>query len=749
MRTNQFDVAERLGGIKEKFRVLNNDELADALYSRTTRLAQYQQRWLPDILDLLLHLSDNPMKNSRIEDLGKLSVIDKSLPPLRWIDLDRDDPFDRKDPIWRDVAFEAYSSEEEAYSDTPLVSPEHQTREIIEIPPSTAALVQTDAHDFDSQLDVLSSAHFWNITTTQIIPISELDAIKETLFALQGLPNAVYWRVGDKIELDKRYALNHCSATVFQRSLDDFSGLLVRLDVARRYARQGQQIPFLRAFQAGVNGFLLDFDKCVSSLQIDITNLRLQRPISLSSILQMVKSEAKVVLSIADFLASSKQDPELVVLDELFRLVCRMQLLGEEEFLPVCALFTDVFNTFFRSIRDCLECGTFTDSIDRLPRFMESFAGKMRLVSKTSVLLGETSNYHHDENTENSTIPNTKNSLEPFAERFLGCISQYIDERLHAVTTLLKEHMGHHLEKGLEALSYLYLAKDGRLTATIDDALFKRIDNCKSPWNDRFFLNDLVRATYAGVACIDKHRLSTRTSSKNYELLRKYHKPVQILADFSIVYTLPKVTAYIIQESSSAKYQGVATMLIQIRRAIYVLERRCRFKIKGRQAVRLCQDLLFFARTIYDHFTSFTIDSSRAQLLESLEQAADIDTMTRAHAKFLDDILGHCLVADRFAPLKDALLAVLHLCTELSDLVASGSKSKAPDHDRSGSNEDIDSATNMQSSSASLVRQLHDIKAQFETHCAFFIAGLRGVGRTQHAAWEMLARKLDWKGSPR
>src|SRR5436190_20969782 len=94
-RTNQFEVQETLDGLEEKFRVFNQDELADALRERLNKLSAISTKWTPDVLSLLLQLSDRPATNSRIEDLELLKSPD--IPPkLTWAEIFADDPLDEE-----------------------------------------------------------------------------------------------------------------------------------------------------------------------------------------------------------------------------------------------------------------------------------------------------------------------------------------------------------------------------------------------------------------------------------------------------------------------------------------------------------------------------------------------------------------------------------------------------------------------------------------------------------------------------
>jgi gamma-tubulin complex component 5 len=100
-RTNQFEVASNLEGLQEKFRVYNEDPLADALHERLDRLASFEVKLGPEILSLLLELSDKPVIKSRLEDLDLLKEPDPDPgPPLRWKDLIADNPGSYDKYLW-------------------------------------------------------------------------------------------------------------------------------------------------------------------------------------------------------------------------------------------------------------------------------------------------------------------------------------------------------------------------------------------------------------------------------------------------------------------------------------------------------------------------------------------------------------------------------------------------------------------------------------------------------------------------
>lgn len=71
----------------------NEDPLADALRERLDTIARLSVKLSPEILHLLLELSDKPVFKSRLRDLDFLKEPEPDTgPALKWKDLIADDP---------------------------------------------------------------------------------------------------------------------------------------------------------------------------------------------------------------------------------------------------------------------------------------------------------------------------------------------------------------------------------------------------------------------------------------------------------------------------------------------------------------------------------------------------------------------------------------------------------------------------------------------------------------------------------
>jgi gamma-tubulin complex component 5 len=75
--------------------------LADALRTRLDSLASLEVKLAPEILHLLLELSNKPVTKARLEELELLKELEPDPgPPLKWKDLIAEDPGLRDKNIW-------------------------------------------------------------------------------------------------------------------------------------------------------------------------------------------------------------------------------------------------------------------------------------------------------------------------------------------------------------------------------------------------------------------------------------------------------------------------------------------------------------------------------------------------------------------------------------------------------------------------------------------------------------------------
>jgi gamma-tubulin complex component 5 len=101
----------------EKFHVYNKDKLGDALRDRLHELEIKSNKWTPEVLQLLLELSDRPAMKSKLEDLDFLQPPEEHVEPhYTWEELAAEDPLLRDKHIWQNIDYGVESSDDEVLS---------------------------------------------------------------------------------------------------------------------------------------------------------------------------------------------------------------------------------------------------------------------------------------------------------------------------------------------------------------------------------------------------------------------------------------------------------------------------------------------------------------------------------------------------------------------------------------------------------------------------------------------------------
>lgn len=256
-------MARQLEGLEEKFQVLNRDDLAATLRSRLAELQGYSNAWHPEILSLLVQLSDRPAQLAKIDQWASpFEASPVAEQPLSWADLDpRGAAFSNED-IWEEVDFGPGSSDDDFVSVTSEVS---LTREPPRMPPAPEQEYVIPGEVFVSGEDEeliasMEKAQFWKPENRPQIsrgkeeascPITELQLAREAIFMLQGLPTSIFWRLDNDIEVDRSYTLAHSSNTALLSLLKLFTETGAKIDALRRFTESPQSIAYMQTFCLG------------------------------------------------------------------------------------------------------------------------------------------------------------------------------------------------------------------------------------------------------------------------------------------------------------------------------------------------------------------------------------------------------------------------------------------------------------------------------------------------------------------
>ncbi|KAI1449814.1 Spc98 family-domain-containing protein [Annulohypoxylon stygium] len=832
LRTNQFEVEAKLNGFEEHFRVVNRDGLADALRERLDALSHISNKWTPDVLQLLLQLEDQPIKKSKLADLELLKEPEESSqPPLKWDDIAKEDGWDQDRDIWKNARFDGDSSDDEYFDDASNISAEDEL----------TSASSTEAHrklptDFlvssqdDGGLDQVQQTQLWRNAVPpkdatgrpHKIVMSEFQAVREVLFMLNGLENTLFDAQGNPSLL---FQLKHTSWEVYKALLGSFSEAGRQLYVLREFAKHPQHVPLLQVFQEAVQKRLRLFDVEISKLQRQYVDIQDDVVVSIAIILDDVKPHLQPLACLSDIvyqLQRSKYPHPFHYLEPLYDAAEISQLQGNDKVYEcVATLFFECFQVYLRSIRLWMEAGELTkedktffisssssqvpksqvwadqftlrktsDGTLYVPRFLQPAASKILITGKSVVVLKLLGKYQ----SANAQAPepsleiggnfaSTYGFFAPFSEVFNDTFDKWMESKHHAASTTLQRTLFEscNLWSILNSLHHVYLMSDGSQSDSFTFAIFNNLDLLNANWHDRFNLTSLAHEAFGTLA--DAHQISVSVSADGYkDSVNEVRRSVRAGLPFvKIVHRLSWPLRIILSDESLAHYQAAFTLLLQLRRATYVLH-KYRFvsdNMSGTEITSTDQSVyyglrarfLWFCNILHAYLNQLVLGPLITQFHETLRQAEDVTAMIASHSTFTKKMVGEMCLSGKLDPIRQCILDMFDLTIrlqdarqlesereqeevqELSRLSVMSSPMKHRRYLKSDEEEDEtflyeqDKSSMMQDKELSFTEVLSEIRSDFDRHLKFISSGLRGVARASGDSaagkWDTLAEMLE------
>jgi gamma-tubulin complex component 5 len=709
-RTNQFDVIAHFAGLDEKFRVKNRDDLADALQTRLKKLRGATSKFTPDLLSFLLQLSDRPLENTRVEALELLRP--PSLPPaLTWDEILDDDPYSDED-IWKDIDYAVESSGDEqkpkrrakAKSSPPTSFEEEDTHNPEAcIEPVDALLVKE-----------IEAVQFWNSVAKEDdaqVEMTELQAVRETLFMLAGLQTSLYHldTQQDNIRIIPRYALGHAVYGTLEHLLSDFVGTGRTVYRLRQWTKRQSSLPLIQTFEAAVQKRLRLYDCSLARLQKRYLSPSHATAVSLLDLYVEVHIISAPLLRLAQIV--SDIEPKLLVnpfshLEALFEQTTLAQMtLENPTFQYLSEIFFECLQTYLKPIRNWMEAGdlgsndeTFfvfenesgSDSASlwhdryvlrrgaqgqpRSPSFLQPAVRKIFNTGKSVIFLEELGVHssrlgdkQREPRLDHQTVCGTADEvpMSPFPELFEIVFDRWLRSKYSQASTVLRGHIfeAGGLTRTLIIFETLYLGKNGAVFEGFANTLFERIDSGRRGWNDRYVLTDLAREIFGIVIPrSDVDNVVVRTSK-----VKEDGNSVKALNAVSIDYALPWVIQNIIQRSSIPTYQQVFMFLLQVYRTKYLLQRTRPTRTRTHETPttklksKLRHRLIWFTDILRSYLTETAIYFTTQDMYVAMQDAEDIDDMAQTHIKYVADLQIRALLSNDLKLIHEAIIDVLNL----------------------------------------------------------------------------------------
>ncbi|KAL8740112.1 MAG: hypothetical protein Q9190_007148 [Brigantiaea leucoxantha] len=633
--TNQFEVESKLNGLEEKFRVFNNDELADALRTRLDELSGRLNKWTPEVLSLLLELSDRPLQNTELEDLDVLKPPPSSA-PLTWHDIVTADPLDNQDGIWKDVDFGADTSEDDddivvipTSASEPWFDSKFHPNDMLEIP--DLVTVSPD----ETLLQNILEAQFWNRTpldsddqqqesdeSERTINLTETQVIPEIASLLLGLPTAIFSKGRNDVPKHSgRYQLTHVSQEALIGITKEFIDISEQLALVRNWIKRDETVPVSQTFQAALAMRLSEIDCAISMARSRFLGPTEPRQSSLLHLLDEVQALfapfKPLCQIVADLNSLERSQIAFKTLDFLYCQTCELHNIGEMAgFEYIALVFFECFHTYFMLVKNWMEEGEIVghdriffieenenkvplksiwESQHRLvyspskslhaPSFLHMAAKKILVTGKSIHFLKKLGFTLMGQNTKPELeFPGHQKvcgSIGPlticsFSERFNVALDRCIAQMHHSWSAVLLRELKIRcgLDEFLESLQFIFLYRDGALSDSFASIVFQRMNTGKESWSDGFVLTELLQNTFTPLSCIDTARLSVRSAGKSHHENQSIHRSVKALESLRVHYILPWPVANIVKEESMVAYQRIFVFLMQVQRTKQILERR-------------------------------------------------------------------------------------------------------------------------------------------------------------------------------
>ncbi|KAI9047252.1 hypothetical protein LZ554_008705 [Drepanopeziza brunnea f. sp. 'monogermtubi'] len=739
-RTNQFDVTSQLDGLEEKFRIYNKDPLADALRERLERLEVLEEKLTPEILYLLLELSDQPVAKSNLEDLFRLKepVLDTG-PVLKWKDLVAEDSLLREKSVWRNVDFGAEDSEdgiEDSRSDlsgatdtTTLSSVEEEyTRR-----PDEHAIITLDRKGLDN----LRDQQFWQkIPTVSGVPletvkrpITELQAVREVLFMLGGLPSSLFDndpRESTLVKPFKMFALKHASAEAFYKIVKSFADDGSRLSHLRQWVNQARSIPIMQVFQGALTRRIMEFDARLSRIQQNLVSPNEDIVVSLLGVQAELAPHILALVRISDITKRLDAEPYSHAfrhLELLYDETCIFQMAGDEAMYAFMGrIFFECFQVYLRPIRVWMEEGELTKDdkvffvsettgdvdlkllwqyryqirrtqtgILHAPRFLHAAANKIFNTGKSVVVLKHLNQYESFRSTggdyeptlDFDTVCDFSVRLAPFSELFDTAFDRWVQSKHHLTSSMLRKTLFDScgLQTALDAFFHIYFMADGITASAFTNTIFDKLDTLNPSWNDHFTLTELSRGTLGSIKSVNPDRLRTTVLSipRKHRDVVSCRRTVKALAILEFTYHLSWPIQIILTPSSISSYKRIFTFLLQIRRTSHIISRQRLVKdlltTNGSSDERalyysLRTALLWFTQTLYYYLTSLVLEPSSQKVRADLKEAVDVDAMIEAHSAYIKQATDQALLGSKLELIHRTILKILDLGIKLEDAQA-------------------------------------------------------------------------------
>lgn len=727
-RTNQFEVDEHLGGLVERLRVTGREALGDALARRLQLLAPLKSRWTPEILHLLLELSDQPAEKTKIDSLHSLHEPEEDPgPALTWAEIAEEDGWDEDRALWRNVNFDD-NSDDDVYEDVIAQSLSENSESTAPSSPDRGLerIKQAVSSEAGHLLQSVQDSQAWRHAPlaraedgrTKKTFATGLSVVREVLFMLGGFETSLFDKTFNPVP---DFQLHGISWTTHKALMTSFGGHGRDLAPLRRFSAGTQQIPLLQVFHASVQETLRRFDEWLAHLHCRFVSIKEDVVVSLMAVLTETKSRMQPLCFLSRIIEQLEEERSAYTfryLELLYDAAGVAQLeCKETAYLLLGTTFFHCFQVYLRPIRLWMEEGNLVpgdktffvaeseadvplnqvwqrrfqllrapSGVLHAPKFLQPAVQRIFATGKSIVLLKHLGQHGTLRGYQKGTEPHMAFDavsddaigLAPFSEAFAKAFELWIESKHHSASSTLRKLLTScGLFSSLDALQTIFLMSDGAQSDAFASALFKHLDGLSSSWRDRFTLTEVAQEAYSSGA--DSFRLSARLQSAGlvHSAIAARSSVRFSLPAVQLIYRLSWPVQIVITEEGMRDYQAVFTFLLQIKRAFRMLLHRHAGVAESvddddivdedRLYYLIRAKLLWFCNSIMSYVALLVITPYAAVMREGLIHAVDVDEMIEVHARFTERLRQASCLGPKLKPIHDCILDMLDLTVKLED----------------------------------------------------------------------------------
>ncbi|CAO3626035.1 unnamed protein product [Cunninghamella echinulata] len=312
----------------------------------------------------------------------------------------------------------------------------------------------------------------------------------------------------------------------------------------------------------------------------------------------------------------------------------------------------------------------------------------------------------HSYGSINEKEKHSSNTL--FNYDFDECLQQYIkkpyEDSTSRLIAVLQKNKG--FSYHLEILTVIYFMLESNLMHSFCEAIFIQMDK-KQHWYDRVFLNQAF-SDACKLINSQQHMLSTRTinikmklDKDDLNIPRKTTFPAgfkaistaSYLDQLTIDYEIPWPLNNFIKPDCMKYYDKVMHLLLRIKRSKHVLEKKTLLDKqdnkytnlntnsshsagKNNKITRLYvlrMQMIWFINSFWRYIMTTVIHADTMVFKEQIANINDIDKMILLHDQYIMGIIDKCLLNDKSASIKKAIVHIFDMVEQLADMFSQSS----------------------------------------------------------------------------